>query len=166
MSLIVSGGYGRCVPCEEKQYDINFWNEVKAGNPYAPSSIYITSAGHKGFGVFARNNIKQNEPIEYCHSLVLNERTSETTDAKIMQYAYTFVDEFFASMGKVNIIPFGFGEIYNSAESKEEANARFIVHLDHKLIVFRANKDIKKGSEILVWWGQAYYDKWIKNKSI
>ena len=161
-----SGSYGNCSSCQEKEYDIKFWNEVKAGNHYAPSSIYITSAGHKGMGVFAKCNIKQSEPIEYCHSLVLNDRFFEVKDSKIRQYAYSAYDEFSISLGNKCIMPFGFGEIYNSAESKEEANAKFRVYIDEELIVFRAKKDIEKDSEILVWWGDSYYNEWIKNKGI
>jgi len=159
----ISGGFGTCLNCEQRKEEINFWIKVKNGLPYFCDKVYIKIAGNKGFGVFARNNIKPNEVIEYCHSMVLSIHQKDQPDMKLRQYAYT------ARTGEnltdiMNIIPFGYGEIYNSSNSKEESNAKFRTYPEHNLIVFRATKHIPKDEEILVWWGKGYYDTWINKK--
>lgn len=159
----VSGGYGKCLKCENIKKDMEFWNKVKNGMPYVCENVYMKLAGNKGFGVFAKVNIEKNQPIEYCYSLVLSLPSKEQKDTKIRQYAYTHrigdnIEE------KIDIIPFGFGEIYNSSERKQDANANYFSYPEQNLVVFRALKNIKKDEEILVWWGENYFNHWIKNK--
>jgi hypothetical protein len=54
--------------------------------------------------------------------------------------------------------------IYNSANSDEEKNARYVVLSGLKLVAFGAVKEIQAGEEILTWWGQPYFDTWCKKK--
>jgi len=159
----ISGGWGTCLECDQRKEEINFWIKVKNGLPYYCDKVYIKISGNKGFGVFARKDIKPNEVIEYCHSMVLSVYKKDQPDMKLRQYAYT------AKAGenltdRINIIPFGYGEIYNSSDTKEEANTTYRIYTEHNLIVFRAIKKIPKDDEILVWWGKGYYDFWINKK--
>lgn len=163
MNINISREWGKCQKCEETKEEIAFWQKVKEGMPYVADSVYITTAGHKGFGVFAKKNINKGEVIEYCHCMTLSLLSKDNKDYKIRQYAYTsrigdsLVDE-------LNLIPFGFGEIYNTSENKAGANAVYKVYSEQNLIVFRAIKDIPKDDEVLVWWGESYYLNYIKNK--
>ena len=60
------------------------------------------------------------------------------------------------------MIPLGFGACYNSAESEEEANARYEIVPDKLLIFYIAVKDISEGDEIVTWFGRGFYDAWCK----
>jgi len=163
------------IPKEEtdKTWEQNLPNEFKIENEKLLSKWYILkqegySNSHlkikidliKGMGVFAEKDIPKDEPIEFCHSMMLSFRGRYHSDMTLKQYCYKYwcpCDDC-KTHGGLLITPFGFGSIYNSASSQEEANARHRIFPDSKLIVFLANTDIKIGEEILTWWGQAYYN--------
>ena len=133
------------------------WENLKNFGYFSPY-IYVKNAEHKGLGVFAKIDIKENSIIEYCHSFVLNSLIEDIKDDKLNQYVYTF------DSNKRGILPLGFGMIYNSADNKEEANAEYITFEEQNLVIYKAKKNIDKDAEILLWWGNDYYDHWIKNK--
>lgn len=62
-----------------------------------------------------------------------------------------------------SIQPLGYGSIYNSADSNDQKNANYYVFSKKRLIAYEANRNINKGEEILLWFGQPYYDTWITN---
>ena len=133
------------------------WGNLKQFGYFSPY-IYLKSAGHKGLGVFAKTDIQQGVIIEYCHSFVLNNANKDIQDNKLNQYIYTF------DSSKRGIVPLGFGMAYNSADSKEEANAEYSTFEQQNLIIYKAKKNIDKDTEILLWWGEDYYNYWCKNK--
>lgn len=129
--------------------------------------LYLKSAGHKGLGVFAKNQIKEGEIIEYCHCIKLGWRGKYHHDEKLL--SYTFADEscdckHCLNHGYLLFLPLGYGSIYNSADKEENANIKYYLIQSSKLIIFVANKTINKDSEILLWRGQEYYDKYCKYK--
>jgi SET domain-containing protein len=131
------------------------------------SKTYIKEAENKGMGVFASEDIKAGDVIEYCHCMVLAFRENYHKDPVIYQYAYPGDDEIsdeWTNHGRKFLIPLGYGGIYNSSEKEIYANAKFRTYTDDKLIIFTATKDIKTDEEVLVWWSQQYYDYFIKNK--
>jgi hypothetical protein len=119
-----------------------------------------------GLGVFAKTNFLVDDIIEFCPSIVLDWRSRYVQIPKIKQYAYnhTCNCEDCKKHGGYVVIPSGYGMIYNSANSDEEKNARFVVLSGLKLVAFSAVKEIKAGEEILTWWGQSYFDSWCKRK--
>jgi SET domain-containing protein len=144
---------------------IENWKNYK--NSGYSSDLYIKTSGKKGLGVFAKNDIKKDDVIEYCHCMVLGFRENYHKDPVIFQYAYPGDDEVsdeWANHGRKFLIPLGFGGIYNSSETQNLANAAFKTHTNESLLVFYALKDIKKDEEVLVWWSTEYYNYFIKNK--
>ena len=119
-----------------------------------------------GLGVFAKTDFAVNDIIEFCHSVVLDWRSRYVQIPKLKQYSYnhTCPCEDCKKHGGYVVIPSGYGMIYNSANSDEEKNARYIVLSGLKLVAFSAIKEIKTGEEILTWWGQSYFDTWCKKK--
>ena len=131
------------------------------------SDLYIKEVKNKGMGVFANNDIKSGDVIEYCHCMVLGFRENYHKDPVIYQYAYPGDDEIsdeWTVHGRKFLIPLGFGGIYNSSETQINSNAAFKTYTDDKLMIFYAIKDIKKDEEVLVWWSQDYYDYFIAQK--
>jgi hypothetical protein len=144
---------------------INDWTRIRAEG-YSIDHLEIKSSIIRGMGVFAKKDFNKGEIVEYCHSMVYDWREKYISDSTIMQYAYRHWCDCSdcKKHGGVKVTPFGFGSIYNSAETQETANLEFWVLSKHRLIAFEATKEIKKGEEILTWWGQGYYDTWCKPK--
>jgi len=127
---------------------------------YSNSHLKIKIDIIKGMGVYAEKDIPKDEPIEFCHSMQLSFRGKYHSDSTLKQYCYVHwcPCDTCKEHGGILMTPFGFGSIYNSASSEEEANARHKIFPKSRLIVFLAKKDIKIGEEILTWWGQGYYN--------
>lgn len=136
-------------------------------NPLTPPYLYLKFTKEKGFGVFTKKKIKKEEIIEACYGVVLNWRQRYQHDPSIYQYTYWHqcpCDDC-NKHGPVGIIPLGYGCIYNSADSNESKNARFIINANNKSVTFIAEKDINEDEEILTWWGEDYYNNWCKPKN-
>lgn len=65
----------------------------------------------------------------------------------------------------MGVIALGYGSIYNCADSENDRNANFIVNLNTRSVTFVAEKDIEPDEEILMWWGEGYYNTWCKPKN-
>lgn len=134
------------------------WQEAKK-NGHSSSNIYIKKIDPKGIGVFANKDIKTGEVIEYCHCLPIEIPGRWMNDKGIKNYSYW--------SGERGFIALGFGSIYNSAERDHLKNAGYFIFEDDNLIVYVAQKDIKKDEEILTWFGDGFYNYWCmpKNKN-
>lgn len=144
-----------------KEESILVWKNLKKlgyNSPY----IEVKNAGHKGLGVFAKTDILDNCIIEYCHSIILDTLIVNLQDDKLRQYTYSFDCQ--ETKQTIPILPLGFGMIYNSADKAEEANAKYSTIESEKLVIYKSNRKIYKGEEILLWWGEKYYDWWIAKK--
>lgn len=132
------------------------WQEAKK-NGYSNSHLYIKNVQNKGLGVFSNNNIKKGEVVEYCHSILIETPKPWMRDRTITKYCYWSND--------LGIMPLGFGPIYNCAEREHLKNTGFFLFPEDALVVFVAQKDIAKNEEILVWWGEGYYNSWCKQNN-
>jgi hypothetical protein len=141
------------------------WENMKL-NGYS-NHLIIKNSKFSGLGVFANKDFLIGEEIEYCHLIEMEYKQKYIHDVNILKYAYWYdLCECHDCRihGKKGFILLGNGSIYNSSESQEGANAFFEIFPEIKVTVFTAIKKIKKDEEILVWWGQNYYDKWCSKK--
>ena len=111
-----------------------------------------------GLGVFTKKKLYPSDPIEYCHSIVLDWRQRYPLDAKFRKYIYSFDCNCndCQKYGKKLILPLGYGSIYNGVLKKEQANAAWCINLNLSLQIFVCIKPIKIGEEILVYYGEGY----------
>lgn len=130
--------------------------------------LTIRESPGKGLGVFANKKIKKNDIIEYCHACTLNWKRKYVHDPSILKYSYwsNCQCKDCQTHGNTGMILFGSGSVYNSAESNDLKNADFNLYPNLNLAIFTAIKDIEEDEEILVWWGQSYFNSWCKPKNI
>jgi hypothetical protein len=147
---------------EKKKAIINNWQKLKL-NGLSNDSLEIKLVPNKGMGVFAKKDFKQDDIIEYCYCIIYDWRSKYQNDSTIRRYSYIINSNYSDEHGYQNIQPLGYGSIYNSADKENENNANYYVYHEERLIAFEANRDINKGDEILLWFGQSYYDSWITN---
>lgn len=155
----------------ESEASIKF-NEIKKewtrlrGLGFNNDHLSVRESPGKGLGVFANKKIKQGEAIEYCHAIVLDWKRKYVHDQSIIKYAYwhNCACNDCQIHGNSGMILLGNGSIYNSAESDASQNAIFDLYPSLHLAIFKSLKDIQKDEEILVWWGQSYYNSWCKSK--
>lgn len=145
---------------EEKKKKYPSFNEVKynwekfkkSDKGYYVSNLYIKNTETKGLGVFTNRDIEEGEVIEYCHCIPIEFPLAWMRDRGIKKYAYWEKDH--------GVIALGYGSIYNSAERETLRNAGYFVFYEDQLIVFVAQRKIKKDEEILTWWGEGYFSHW------
>ena len=142
------------------------WTKIR-GEGFSNEYLTVRESLGKGLGVFANKKIKKNEIIEYCHALTMSWKRKYINDSSIIKYAYwnSCQCKDCQAHGNTGMILFGNGSIYNSAESYEAKNASFKLYPNLDLAVFTAEKDIEADEEILVWWGQNYFNSWCKPKN-
>jgi hypothetical protein len=135
------------------------WQQLKdSENGYSINNLYIKNVARKGLGVFSKQNIKKGEVIEYCHAVKLEIPQRWMHDRAIKKYCY------WDKSGQ-GLMPLGFGPIYNSADRDHLKNAHYFLFPEDNLVAFVAQEDILAHEEILVWWGDGYYDSWCKSNS-
>jgi len=122
--------------------------------------LYVkkSSIRNGGLGVFSKKDLYPQDPIEYCHSIVLNWRASYPLEPNMGKYVYSFVCDCHdcSKYGKKLLLPLGYGSIYNTSLRPEEANAEWYINLNLSLQIFVCKKFIKAGEEILVYYGDNY----------
>jgi hypothetical protein len=137
------------------------WGKLKAEGFFTPH-LRVKEAGVKGLGVFADQDIPKGQPIEFCHSIVMEYRNRYQHDPEFRRYSYwaNCECEECKRHGSQAVLPLGNGCIYNCADSKDLANCAYQVMAKEKLVIFFSTKDIKAGEEILTWWGEGYYNRY------
>lgn len=138
--------------------DIKYlWQEFKKSkNGYNNSHLYIKNVNqHKGLGVFPNQNIKEGQIVEFCHCVKIDTPKQWIHDRGLLKYCY------WTNYGQ-GVMPLGYGPIYNSADRQHLRNTDFFIFPEDNLIVFVAQKNITAHEEILVWWGDSYYENWCK----
>lgn len=128
------------------------WQEAKK-NGHSNPHLYIKKINPKGLGVFANKDIKKGEVIEYCHCLPIEIPGKWMLDKGIKNYSYWGNND-------KGFVALGFGSMYNSAERAHLKNASYFIFEEDLLIVYVAQKDIKKDEEILTWFGDGFYNHW------
>ena len=107
--------------------------------------LIVKQSSIHGYGVFAAEDIKKGDIIEECYVL--------PTDESIYYDNYRFRSDYGL------VLPLGYGALYNHSN---EPNASFVFCLQNSILVFNAKKAIKRGEEICIHYGSA----WFANRDI
>ena len=116
--------------------------------------LEVRKSSIHGYGVFAKSNIVKNELLEECHYIKI-----DVLDDNINKYKYNWprtLKDF-----KYHTLPLGFACIYNSTKSNGDNNVDWDTDIINNIYVFRAIKDIEKDEELLVYYGDNYWE-WFK----
>jgi len=98
-----------------------------------------------GFGVYAIDDIKDNEIIEECPVLILP--TDEIRGTQIMDIIYKLTDDIYG-------LAMGNGSIYNH---RNQPNARWEYVESSNIIKIVSVRPIKSGEEIYINYGRDYF---------
>jgi SET domain-containing protein len=112
--------------------------------------IYVEKSPVHGWGVFAKELIKQGEVFEECPVLALPIKQGESTPL-LIDYRFNWPQ---GVEWQEQVISFGYGGLYNHSEN---ANAYWISNFENKTFSFIANRDIQPNEEIFVWYGDVNY---------
>jgi hypothetical protein len=134
------------------------WSKAKI-NGHNLDHLEVKISTPKGLGVFSRKDIEKGDIVEICHCIVPEIPSENCGDRGLLQYAYHFSEP---RSPKKMAIPLGFGCIYNSASTAEEANLIHIAFPTEKMLCFLANANVKNGEELLTFHGDGYFNTWCK----
>lgn len=109
-----------------------------------------------GKGIFATADIPQDEVIEICPMVILRHRMNYHHDPTIREYCFTHSCpcEECKKHGGHFLMVLGYGQIYNH---HDDNNASISFDLKNSLAFIKSNKEIKKGEEIFVSYGDNYF---------
>tara|TARA_E500000318_G_scaffold77284_1_gene72049 strand:- start:919 stop:1302 length:384 start_codon:yes stop_codon:yes gene_type:complete len=105
---------------------------------YLSNKLEVRKSKLHGWGVFATQDIPNNEIIEESLTIPILEEISDD----LKRYRYVFDNKKYFGLG--------FAGIYNSAKSKEKSNLKR--ELVDDMIVFITTKEIKKDEELLLYY--------------
>ena len=117
---------------------------------YPSKKIYVKKSPIHGWGVFAKEDIMENEVFEECPVLTLPIEKGEATSL-LIDYRFNWPQ---GSDWKEQVLTLGYGSLYNHSEN---ANAFWISDLENKTFKFVSNRLIKQDEEIFVWYGDVSY---------
>ena len=112
--------------------------------------IYIDKSPVHGWGVFAKEDIFEGEVFEECPILALPIEKGEVTPL-LIDYRFNWPQ---GTEWEEQVIALGYGSFYNHSET---ANAFWISNIEDRTFKFISNREIKKGEEIFVWYGDVNY---------
>jgi SET domain-containing protein len=115
-----------------------------------PTKIIVKSSETHGLGVFAKENIKKGEIIEECPFLKLPIEMGQRSTL-LMNHRFAWPK---GSGPFEHVVAMGYASYYNHSN---EPNADWDNNFDNETFLFTALKDIKKGEEIFVWYGDDNY---------
>ncbi len=110
------------------------------------NKVSVKNSARHGFGVFAEKGIKKGEMIEQCYFILSK------------GYDHSLEDYYFAANKKYAVF-LGYGSIYNHSC---ESNADYSININKRIATIKACKNIKKGEEILI----SYGDTWFKSRDL
>lgn len=114
------------------------------------TKIYVDKSPIHGWGVFAKEDILEGEVFEECPILSLPIKHGEVSDLFI-DYRFNWPQ---GTEWEDQVLPLGYGCLYNHSEN---ANAYWVSNLENRTFKFISNREIKKGEEIFVWYGDVSY---------
>lgn len=140
-----------------KTFDINSNLRVK-DNEYIQSKKIIVkfSCPEMGLGVFATEDIEQDELVERCPLLQLAWRSQYHGDPQIKKYCFPLhcsCEDCQKNSNRLFLV-LGYGSLYNH---QDENNCKPIFNFQDLLADFTAIKPIKKGEEIFINYGENYF---------
>ncbi len=118
------------------------------------SHLYLISHTPKGRGVFAGHHIPAGSIIETCPVLILDPQENRDHIEKTALYHYTYNWPIFGTTGKpskTQAVVFGLGSMFN--HSTQNQNVGWRRDLANELIVYRALRDVQKGEELCISYG-------------
>jgi len=121
---------------------------------YHNPKIEIRRSPIAGWGVFAKEDIEQDEILEEAPFLTLPMDPYESSSLFI-DYRFNFPAN--VPKWKEQAIPFGFTCLYN--HSNTESSAFWYTDEENRLFIFKTKRFIKKDEEILVYYGSESYWK-------
>jgi len=108
-------------------------------------NIVVKASPIHGYGVFAMQDFHQDDLIEECYSLLINDKKAA---APVELENYLFDADAFSSLALGN------GCIYNHMD---KPNATYEFDTESALMTIRASKYIRKGEEIFISYGQDWF---------
>jgi len=117
---------------------------------YPSKKIYVKKSPVHGWGVFAKEDIMENEVFEECPVLTLPIEKGEATSL-LVDYRFNWPQ---GGDWQEQVLALGYGSLYNHSEN---ANAFWISDLENKTFKFVSNRLIKQDEEIFVWYGDVSY---------
>ena len=119
-----------------------------------PQKIIIAQSNIHGWGVFAKEIIREEEIIEetpFIHLFKKGEEDLKINKNMLIDYRFSFP----ASINwQQQVIPMGYGCVYNHSDNP---NARWETFEETNIFKFIALRDIAIGEEICTYYGPAYY---------
>ena len=112
--------------------------------------IYLDKSPVHGWGVFAKEDIFEGEVFEECPILSLPIERGEVTPL-LIDYRFNWPQ---GTEWEEQVIALGYGSFYNHSET---ANAFWVSDIENRTFKFISNREIKKGEEIFVWYGDVNY---------
>ena len=112
--------------------------------------IYVYKSQIHGWGVFAKEDIMEGEVFEECPILTLPIKKGEITSL-LIDYRFNWPQ---GNDFEEQVVTLGYGSLYNHSD---DANSFWISDLENRTFKFISNREIKKGEEIFVWYGDIGY---------
>lgn len=129
---------------------------------YKSEKIEVRKSKIHGYGVFAVSDIKKGEVLEECTYL----RFIQGIDKNFLSYAYSWPKRDRHDLQghfKWAVVPFGYACLYNSSNDHTSNNADWETDEKTNLFIFKAVKDIPADTEILTYYGDAFWQNRKKN---
>jgi SET domain-containing protein len=112
--------------------------------------VYTDKSPIHGWGVFAKEDIMEGEVFEECPILTLPIDKGEITSL-LIDYRFNWPQ---GNDFEEQVVALGYGSLYNHSDN---ANSFWISDLENRTFKFISNREIKKGEEIFVWYGDMSY---------
>jgi len=123
-------------------------HEEKAQYYFANPNVVLKKSCNGGRGAFATRDIKQGEIVEECPAIV-DKRKNILHGGSTDNYV-------FQSKNPEDVfIAFGYGSMFNH---NNDHNVSWVIDYENNKIVFTAIKDIQKGKEMFVTYGDRYWE--------
>lgn len=122
---------------------------MKKDKLFFNNKIEVRKSPIHGWGVFAKETIKNGETIEENPFLIIPQSPTEASSIFIdYRFNYPRINY------KHQVIPFGFSCLYNHSNNP---NAVWETDQENEIFVFTAVREIQKDEEILVYYGGDNY---------
>jgi SET domain-containing protein len=112
--------------------------------------IYVDKSPIHGWGVFAKEDIMEGEVFEECPIITLPIEKGEISSL-LIDYRFNWPQ---GNDFEEQVVVLGYGSLYNHSNN---ANSFWISNLENRTFKFISNREIKKGEEIFVWYGDISY---------
>ena len=116
-----------------------------------PTKIYVESSPIHGLGVFASEDINEEEILEVCTVIDMGMRFGDTSHI-LIDYRFNWPQG--GNPWDKQVVSTGFALLYNHSNTP---NAAWRSNLENNTFEFYSIKNIKAGEEVFVWYGDVSY---------